>query len=64
MVTGLLVSLWINLTVAYFLLSHVFRIETDLWRLDQAMVEARPGAPVHRRYYFEEPLARVETTSA
>jgi dolichol-phosphate mannosyltransferase len=65
MVTGLLVSLWINLTVAYFLLSHVFHIETDLWRLDQAVADARPAdAPQHRRYYFEEPLARAETAPA
>jgi glycosyltransferase involved in cell wall biosynthesis len=65
MVTGLLVSLWINLTVAYFLLSHVFQIETDLWRLDQSMADARTAAvPPHRRYYVEEPQARVETTSA
>jgi glycosyltransferase involved in cell wall biosynthesis len=64
MVTGLLVSLWINLTVAYFLLSHVFHIETDIWRLDQALADAGPAAAPHRRYYFEEPLRRVETTSA
>jgi glycosyltransferase involved in cell wall biosynthesis len=66
MVTGLLVSLWINLTVAYFLLSHVFHIETDIWRLDQSIAGAREAAvpPLHRRYYFEEPPAPAETTSA
>ena len=65
MITGLLVSLWINLTVAYFLLSHVFQMEADLWRLDQALAGSRPpGLPLRRRYYFEEPLARAGTTSA
>lgn len=57
MVTGLLLGLWINLTVAYFLISHVFHIETDLWRLDRSIAEAIPAQQM-RHYYVEEPLGR------
>jgi hypothetical protein len=65
MITGLLLSLWINLVVAYFLLSHVFHIEADLWRLDQSLGETRSAASApRRRYYLEEPLARAGITSA
>lgn len=57
MVTGLLLILWVNLTVGYFLLKHVFHIEADIWRLDQAVSEGRPTALESRHYYREETLA-------
>lgn len=57
MITGLLVILWVNLTVGYFLLSHVFQIETDVWRLDRAIAGTRPAGSAARRHsYFEEPV--------
>jgi glycosyltransferase involved in cell wall biosynthesis len=55
--TGVLLVLWVNLTVGYFLLSHVFQVQTDVWRLDKALARDRltdrsPQPPRH--YYYEE----------
>lgn len=58
MLTGLLLILWVNLAVGYFLLKHVFHIEADLWRLDSAVSELAPGhRAAGRHYYFEESLS-------
>ena len=57
MLTGVLLILWVNLTVGYFLLNHVFQIEAEVWRLDKSLADDRPrGAarPPRRSYYHEE----------
>jgi glycosyltransferase involved in cell wall biosynthesis len=57
MLTGVLLILWVNLTVGYFLLSHVFQIQAEVWRLDKSLADERPrGAsrPPSRSYYYEE----------
>jgi glycosyltransferase involved in cell wall biosynthesis len=56
MLTGVLLILWVNLTVGYFLLNHVFQIQSDVWRLDKSLADERPrgGAAQRRPYYHEE----------
>ena len=57
MLTGVLSILWVTLTVGYFLLSHVFQIEAELWGLQQwlaPMLDQHQTAS--RRYYYEERL--------
>lgn len=56
--TGVLLVLWVNLTVGYFLLNHVFQVQTAVWRLDKALASDRltHGSPQPpRQYYSEEP---------
>ena len=56
MLTGVLLVLWVNLTVGYFLLNHVFEIEAEVWRLDKSLADGRTDAkrPARRSYYYEE----------
>jgi glycosyltransferase involved in cell wall biosynthesis len=57
MLTGVLLVLWVNLTVGYFLLNHVFEIEAEVWRLDKSLADGRPRdprRPAPRSYYYEE----------
>ena len=57
MLTGVLLVLWVNLTVGYFLLNHVFEIEAEVWRLDKSLADGRPQdarRPARRSYYYEE----------
>jgi glycosyltransferase involved in cell wall biosynthesis len=57
MLTGVLLVLWVNLTVGYFLLNHVFEIEAEVWRLDKSLADGRPvetRRPPRRSYYYEE----------
>ncbi|MCU1385421.1 MAG: arnC 5 [Acidobacteria bacterium] len=59
MVTGLLLILWVNLTVGYFLLGHVFHIEADVWRLDQSLADRDGPRTARRHYYYEESLGQA-----
>jgi hypothetical protein len=57
MLTGVLLILWVNLTVGYFLLSHVFQIQAEVWRLDKSLADDRPRGASRtpsRSYYYEE----------
>jgi hypothetical protein len=57
MLTGVLLVLWVNLTVGYFLLNHVFEIEAEVWRLDKSLADGRPPdarRPARRSYYYQE----------
>jgi glycosyltransferase involved in cell wall biosynthesis len=56
MLTGVLLILWVNLTVGYFLLNHVFQIQADVWRLDKSLTDERPrgASPTPRRSYYDE----------
>jgi glycosyltransferase involved in cell wall biosynthesis len=56
MLTGVLLILWVNLTVGYFLLNHVFQIQAEVWRLDKSLADERPrrSSPGQRRAYYDE----------
>jgi glycosyltransferase involved in cell wall biosynthesis len=54
--TGILLILWVTLVVGYFLLSHVFLIEAEMWRVQELVRAADPDRAGLRQYYDEEPL--------
>jgi len=53
---GVQLILWATLVVGYFILTHVFNIEAELWRIQRAASEHRVITPENRKYYVEEPL--------
>jgi glycosyltransferase involved in cell wall biosynthesis len=54
---GVQLILWATLVVGYFILTHVFQIQAELWRVQSMMAgDTAPMAPENRRYYFEESL--------
>ena len=55
--TGVLLILWVTLVVGFFLLSHVFQIEAEMWRVQELLMRSSDGGRAgSRRYYDEEPL--------
>lgn len=54
--TGVLLILWTTLVVGYFLLTHAFQLEAEVWRVQQFLTLATQSRPEARRYYDEEPL--------
>lgn len=55
--SAVLLMLWTTLMVGYFLLTHVFQLEAEVWRVQQmlTLTPAQSG-PETRGYYYEEPL--------
>ena len=55
--SGILLILWTTLVVGYFLLIHVFQVESDLWRVQHALeIFTAEQRPDQVRYYEEESL--------
>ena len=54
---GVQLILWATLVVGYFILTHVFHIQSELWRL-QSGLASDPAAVARdsRSYYHEQPL--------
>jgi dolichol-phosphate mannosyltransferase len=57
--TSVLLILWATLVVGYFLLTHVFQVEGDLWRVQHTLARLTDDhRPEAQRYYDEESLVR------
>lgn len=54
--TGILLILWTTLVVGYFLLSHVFVVEGELWRTQHQLFRMAETRREARPYYDEERL--------
>lgn len=59
--TGILMVLWVNVLVGFFMLHHVLAVQKEIWRTQSQM--SRSSNPPEGKadgYYFEEPLNRPD----
>jgi dolichol-phosphate mannosyltransferase len=55
--TAVLLILWVTLVVGFFLLSHLFQLQSEVWRAQQWLATSIDRDKTEgRRYYFEETL--------
>jgi glycosyltransferase involved in cell wall biosynthesis len=57
LLTAVLIVLWVNVLVGFFMLHHILEVQKEIWRTQSqtSLLSGRPREDVDN-YYFEEPL--------
>lgn len=54
--TGILMVLWVNVLVGFFMLHHILEVQKEIWRTQSQSLPSSRSPRNADDYYFEEPL--------
>jgi dolichol-phosphate mannosyltransferase len=54
--TGILMVLWVNVLVGFFMLHHLLAVQKEVWRAQSQIAESSDNVGERGDYYVEEPL--------